>query len=161
MYLPDNATDFKVPKHGFRTQAKLDHRRKPTQYRTPFLEATSSPEKPRATTPAPAQATLYRKNLHKPLRSVFNNKQVESASNNEPDDRDVHGDLLDLLDSSPTNNMENIDVKQPESVPTSYPQPDTVQQAEEKKPKEMPDKFKDLQPWLFQEFGDLVELVSD
>ena len=159
MSLPDIATDSKTPKHGLGTQEKLDHRKKPTQYRTPFLEATSSPEKPGLATPA--QAALYNENIHRPLRSISNNKQVASASNNESDNRDFHGDLLDLLGSPPTNNNEITNIKQPEPVPTSYPQPDTVQHAEEKKPKEVPDKFKDLQPWLFQEFGDLVELVSD
>ena len=159
MSLPDIATDSKVPKHGLGTQEKLDHRKKPTQYRTPFLEATSSPEKPGLATPA--QAALYNKNIHRPLRSISNNKQVASASNNESGNRDFHGDLLDLLGSPPTNNHKLNNIKQPEPVPTSYPQPDTAQRAEEKKPKEVPDKFKDLQPWLFQEFGDLVELVSD
>jgi ATP-dependent DNA helicase HFM1/MER3 len=161
MSLPDIATDFKVPKHGSGTQAKVEHRRKPTQYRTPFLEATSSPERPRHATPAPAQATLYSKNLHKPLRSVSKNKQVTSASHHEPDDRDVYGDLLDLLDSTPTNNNESSNIKQAEPIVTSHQSPDTHSNAEQKEQKEVPDKFKDLQPWLFQEFGDLVELVSD
>jgi hypothetical protein len=110
--LPDTTTNLKVPKHGLGTQAKLEHGRKPTQHRTPFLEATSSPEKPRPTTTA--QATLYSKNLHAPLRSVSNSDQVASASHDE-----------------------------------------------KREPKEVPDKFEDLQPWLFQEFGDVVELVSD
>ena len=159
MSLSDIATDSKVPKHGFGTQAKLDHRKKPTQYRTPFFEATSSPERPRLATPT--QAALYNKNIHKPLRSISNNRQIASASNNESNDRDFHDDLLDLLGSPLTNNNEITNIKQPEPIPTSYPQPDTVQHAEEKKPQEVPDKFKDLQLWLFQEFGDLVELVSD
>ena len=159
MSLPDIATDSKVPKHGLGTQVKLDNRKKPTQYRTPFLEATSSPERRRLTTPT--QASLYNKNIHKPLRSISNNKQVASASNNESGDRDFHSDLLDLLDLPPTNNNEITNIKQPKPVPTSYPLPDTVEYVEAKKPQEVPDKFKDLQPWLFQEFGDLVELVSD
>ena len=162
MPLPDVTTDSKIPEHGLETQAELEHGRKPTQHRTPFLEATSSPEKSRPTSPAPAQITLYRKNLHKPLRSVSNSEQAASASHNNSDNRDVYGDLLDFLDSPPPNNTEVTNIKQIEPVAMSHPQPGTFQKAEEKKePKEVPDKFKDLELWLFQEFGDLVELVSD
>lgn len=100
--------------------------------RAPFLDSTSSP-KPQYGGFEPAKTMV----TPSELQDVKQPKSSLEASRHEPNDKTAEEevDLLDLLDM-----FDDEPVKEQKPVPEA---------------------FKDLDPWLFQEFGDVVELVEE
>jgi ATP-dependent DNA helicase HFM1/MER3 len=122
------------------------------------------PEEPRTATPSPTHKSLVQKshapifnsisspksqhNSFKPVKTIFEIPELRElkqhntaplSSRQEPSDKALADDdinVLDLLD----NMFDDPPVKKEKPVPAA---------------------FKDLEPWLFQEFGDIVELVDE
>ena len=65
-------------------------------------------------------------------------------------------DQLDLFDNSPSAKVEGIEQKTNKHGTSAQPV-----KVVEKEQRQVPEVMKDLQPWLFQEFGDIVELVDE
>jgi ATP-dependent DNA helicase HFM1/MER3 len=85
-------------------------------------------------------------------------QQSAQVSKDEPEESDVYSDLLDLFDMPAAVDQESFVSKKAPITSETPAQPTKVMEEEFK---QVPESFKDLQPWLFQEFGDIVELVNE
>jgi ATP-dependent DNA helicase HFM1/MER3 len=83
----------------------------------------------------PAQSTLQPVNPNKVARH-----STTSGPNPPKEDKSLDIDVLDLIDAF-------------DDEPSPAPE-------QEEKDEQVPDAYKDLEPWLFREFGDIVELVE-
>jgi ATP-dependent DNA helicase HFM1/MER3 len=89
---------------------------------------------------AKSQSTGSRLQENKPSKSAMSSPNPNASVE---DDVDVM-DLIDILDDP----VDVLDV------------PDILDGAKVKK-KHVPEAFKELEPWLFEEYGDIVELVDE
>lgn len=137
----------KPPTHAFDKTGARDRHAQPTETRAPFFEATSSPEQARHFKPATSMPHERGPRSH------------AAEEEDEDEDEDMYSDLLNMLDMSlATNDKENrLGVHPPARVKA----PAQSIETEQEEPEQIPDGFNDLQPWLFQEFGDIVELVDE
>lgn len=145
-----------LPKQMARTTDQQDRHAQSAKSSALFFVATSSPEQPRHF--KPAKTMLQGRELHELQQGKSAPSQPSHATNNNTEEDDVYSDLLNMLDVPLAHNKENI-----ASVHTSVEAKSPVRSIETKKeePKQMHESFKDLQPWLLQEFGDIVELVDE
>jgi ATP-dependent DNA helicase HFM1/MER3 len=140
-FAEDDPNDWSVCENAPTTHAVPTHYIAPHHRRVPFYDSTSSLNQLTsdigAAKPHSTGSRLQENMPPKPAMSGPNpNAPVE-------DDVDVM-DLIDILDD-PVN---VLDV------------PDILDGAKVKK-KHVPEAFKELEPWLFEEYGDIVELVDE
>ena len=156
-FAPKEDVSSDLPRQAACTAEQQDRFTQPVNTHAPFFEATSSPDQSRHFKPA--------KSLRQDrgLRDLQQEKAVVStphhAARDEDEDKDVYSDLLNKLDMPlAANDKENIT-----SVhrPAKAKAPVQPIKTEQDQPEQIPEGFKDLQPWLFQEFGDIVELVDE
>ncbi|KAH6633045.1 nucleotide-sugar transporter-domain-containing protein [Boeremia exigua] len=137
-----------LPEHLFRASIHEDRQAKPLRIQAPFVEATSSPEqtihfKLAPSLPQDKQVRGPQPSTIRPPRPV---PVLKADSNQE----NVYSGLASLLDIPISTNKTLVASR----TPAQPVQPKTMDT------KQVPDGFEDLQPWLFQEFGDIVELVD-
>lgn len=80
-------------------------------------------------------------------------------AHDEVEDDDIVSDLINFLDNPSVKDKDN-DAQLKQDAAEHETTEQSVQVKEEK-PKEVPGGFQDLQPWLYQEFGDIIELVDE
>ncbi|KAJ4351104.1 ATP-dependent DNA helicase MER3 [Ascochyta clinopodiicola] len=73
---------------------------------------------------------------------------------------DTIDDLFNLLDNPPIAEVQGLAHHDQTSAKDQAPG-QSVQVEAEKEPEQIPEAFQGLQPWLFQQFGDIVELVDE
>jgi ATP-dependent DNA helicase HFM1/MER3 len=133
----------------------------PNKSRVPFFEATSSPEHFRhfKTTKSvpPEQGLGELQQCKAAVSPPFH------ATGEGDEDEDAYSDLLNMLDTPLDTPLAANDKENTTAVNPSAKGKVPVQsiQTEQDELEQIPDGFKDLQPWLFQEFGDIVELVDE
>ncbi|KAJ4381625.1 ATP-dependent DNA helicase MER3 [Didymella sp. IMI 355093] len=125
--------------------------------RAPFFEATSSPEQ--SCYFKIVKSKLKDRELYEPQQGKTAHSPSSYAANDENEDEDVYSDLLNMLDMSLATGDEETrtSVNHPAKVEA---QVQSIE-VEQEETNQIPESFKDLQPWLFQEFGDIVELVDE
>jgi ATP-dependent DNA helicase HFM1/MER3 len=125
--------------------------------RGPFFEATSSPEQ--SSYFKTVKSKLEDRELYEPQEGNTAHSPSSYAAKDENEDEDVYSDLLNMLDMSlaARDDETRTSVNHPAKVEAQV-QSIEVKQEETN---HVPEGFKDLQPWLFQEFGNLVELVDE
>jgi ATP-dependent DNA helicase HFM1/MER3 len=128
-----------------------------TKARTPVLQSTSSPEQYRSGI-RPMDATPQGPVRQEKPPNQANPPESKSIVEDDEEEDDVMSDLLNLLDMPVSTQVESIESKQTSAaneVGSKIVEPGQEEQ------EQVPDAFKGLQPWLFQEFGDIVELVNE
>lgn len=131
------------PKHTPRESAQSQHKAEAMPVRAPFFEATSSPE-----------ASRWRSDLHD--RDIV--RVDEAAPVAKEEHHNLYGEILNLLDMPVANDKESSEPKDHYGATKQTQQPIETKQ---KDPKTTLRDFNDLQPWLLQEFGNIVELVDE
>ncbi|KAF1922985.1 P-loop containing nucleoside triphosphate hydrolase protein [Didymella exigua CBS 183.55] len=123
----------------------------------PLLEAISSPEQSRNF--KPAKPMLQNRELGELQQGKAAPSPPSQAAKDLDEEEDVYSDLLDMLDMPlAANNKANT---KSDNHPAKVKAPVQSVETKQEEPKQVPEGFKDLQPWLFQEFGDIVELVDE
>jgi ATP-dependent DNA helicase HFM1/MER3 len=124
--------------------------------RAPLFEATSSPVQHKSS--KLAKSMLQDREFREQQQGKAALQQSAQVSKDEPEESDVYSDLLDLFDMPAAVDQESFVSKKAPITSETPAQPTKVMEEEFK---QVPESFKDLQPWLFQEFGDIVELVNE
>lgn len=124
--------------------------------RAPFVEATSSPEQ--CFRFKAANSAVQDGEARDLQQGKAGLPQSLMEEKDEMEDDDVFSDLLDILDLPLANDKENMASSRYRAK--AMPQQQSTG-AEEEEPQQAPGGFEDLQPWLFEEFGDIVELVDE
>jgi ATP-dependent DNA helicase HFM1/MER3 len=108
----------------------------PKMFKSLFFNSTSSPQTERGSF-KPAKTMLKGPELRELEQpKVISPIQRSSAHKRSVQVEDDVDDILNMFDEEP---LDDVPVKE----------------------KPVPEAFKDLEPWLFQEFGDIVELVDE
>ncbi|KAJ8115056.1 hypothetical protein OPT61_g3210 [Boeremia exigua] len=136
--------------------AQHDRQVRQRNLRTPFAEATSSPEKSRHSSQMASEPRY--KDVCELQQSGPSLQQQMPSSKVKGGDKDVYSNLLNLLDLPVPIDDEKSTT--PQAPVASNGQIPTVKQEKEESPQDM-DGFKDLEPWLLQKFGNLVELIDE
>ena len=155
-FAADEEVNSDMPNQMPSATARQGRRSKQTEIKTPFLEATSSPEQSRYC--KPAKSMLQDREIGELQQGKVEPLQHTQPSEEDAEDEDVYSDLLNLFDIPPATDKENITTTKASVTYTSPAQPSKIK---EKGAKQVAEGFQDLQPWLFQEFGDIVELVDE
>lgn len=128
----------------------------PRSVQAPFIEAMSSPEQSRHFKSA---APVSQGRGSRGFQQVEGGHQQRPLTSSEKDDDgDIFSDLLNSLDKQSPTFRESIAAKK---VPPNLKTTANNAEGKKKEPQKIPGSFQDLQPWLFQEFGDIVELVDE
>lgn len=128
----------------------------PTKACAPFFEATSSPVQCKDF--RPAKLMLQDRGFRELQQDRVTSNLPVRDSKDELEEDDVSSDLPNLLDMSLATDKKNARIRRDPLTSKIPTQPIEVRKEESK---QVPEGFKDLQPWLFQEFGDIVELVDE
>lgn len=145
-----------LPKQAVCTALVQDRNPQPVGTRAPFLEATSSPEQPRF---KPAKSLPQDRSLRGLQQGKTVVSSLHQAAWDEDEYGDVYSDILEVLDMPlAANDKKNTTKANPlTKVEAPVHSVETVRDETE----QIPEGFKNLQPWLFQEFGDIVELIDE
>ncbi|KAJ4983953.1 Pre-mRNA-splicing factor brr2 [Stagonosporopsis vannaccii] len=122
----------------------------------PFIEATSSPEQ--SCHFASAVSKSQGKEDQDGQEIEVSSQQSASTPRKGDERSDIYQDLLELLGEQLPTNKENITAKQRLIVSKSMTK---VTEVPKEGTMDIPENFQNLQPWLLQEFGDIVELVDE
>lgn len=158
-----------LPKEVTRTTGHHGRHTQPARARAPFLEATSSPEQSRHF----RQATSMLQD-----RVVCESQQGRAAPPPQPghatkdmteeyetEEEDECSDLLNMLDlplqADNKDNKDNNDRLASAHPPARVEPAAQSVEIKQEKAKQSSEDGGDLQPWLLQEFGDIVELVDE
>lgn len=151
--------DFPTDHDSAGTQAASSSQLKqPRKTRAPFFESTSSPQQTQTFKPTQSTPQRDRRESHQD-KAAMTLRHHAAPEEDGDEDEDVYSDFLSMLDMPfAADDKENIAGCDP---PVKHGPPVLLIETEQDEPEQMPEGFKDLQPWLFQEFGDIVELVDD
>ncbi len=122
----------------------------------PFLEMSSSPEK--STHFASVVPELQCKQSLKISDSDAEAQPLALSTRADSDEGDVYSNLLDLLDLPLPANEDDAGAEQ---APVALDNQSESSKQEIQEPKQVLSSFRDLEPWLFQKFGDIVDLVDE
>lgn len=159
-YAATGGLSYGLRKRALETSNHVDCQTKSRRAQGPFIEGTSSPEQSRH-----FESAVF--NPHgkedQELQHVEVGSQQPAPASREASiegdkDGDIHQELLNLLDGKPPIKEQNFAAEQ--TLIKSNTTTKAVKLKEELT-EDIPDSFQDLQPWLFQEFGDIVELVDE
>lgn len=103
------------------------------------------------------KAELQDEKLQPPQQGKIGPHAPVHASKEDSEEKDVYSDLMDLLDEAPASKDELTTSKHGLFVSKTPRHPPRARDEGQ----EQADGFKDLQPWLFWEFGNIVELVDE
>lgn len=139
-----------------RTSARQDRKKPHRAANAPFVAAERSPwqfyhSKPRVST---SQSGVGRNSQYcgaEPLQTISDAKQRGEES-------DVYSDLLNILNTPLPTKEKHLASEQALAPHKTMTRPIEVQRDETQ---HIPEGFKDLEPWLFQHFGHIVELVDE
>ncbi|KAJ4316747.1 ATP-dependent DNA helicase MER3 [Neodidymelliopsis sp. IMI 364377] len=152
-------TDFSMVDLDFPATREADPdqpKQRPMTTRTPVFQSTSNPENYRS------GGRRMNVTPQGPVRQDKPPNQANPAESKsiveDDEEEDDMSDLLNLLDMPVSTQVENTEGKQ---ILAANEGTSKIVEPEQSEQEKVPDAFKGLQPWLFQEFGDIVELVNE
>ncbi|UPX15509.1 DNA helicase [Ascochyta rabiei] len=138
------------------TSAAPETRATVSKIKTPVFNSTSSLTEHAEE----AKSNLLDRQLRDMRQEKVLTQLADASAKGELVDDDIIDDLFNLLDNPPAGEAENPSHPKQTLAEDQIPAR-SVQVEEQEQTEQVPEAFQGLQPWLFQQFGDIVELVDE